>query len=1047
MMMLLLTLMLLAGSGLWAQGLATIYGTVTDSAGAVMPGSKVTVTHSETGTVRQADTDSSGDYVFVQLPVGAYSVRVQAQGFKEFVQSDLRLQVSQNRRVDITMQIGQVSERVEVQAAAAQVETRTGTIGEVIDSHRIVDLPLNGRNPVQLQALVAGVGRRGGRDQQQNETISVNGSAFRGSNYALDGGDNHDPFFNTPAPFPNPDALQEFSIETNAYGADKGRNAGIFVSAVTRSGTNQFHGALFEFLRNDKLNTRDFFALTVPPFKRNQYGGTIGGPVRKDRTFFFGSWQGTKERSAPGVTTSLVLTEAQRSGDFSGTTRVIRDPANNNQPFPGNRIPASQLYQPSLRFLETYIPLPNQPGGFLSFASEQGIDDDQRIVKVDHNWIPENRMSTRLLWNFNDTRQAVGNIPRLLASIVYTNWNGTWSDTHILNPTTVNNLTFTAQNIKRVQNSIAPQGKTWTDLGAAVVRAHRENTPTAVSTNVVGYFNAFTRYPLFQERFYYQIEDEVSLTRGAHLIRFGGELRYSKVDRVERFQGDAALTFRGQIMNDAAAELLTGRVALINQSSGAEFYPRGSELSLFLQDDWKASRRFTLNLGLRWDPFLLQPDKRGTGSMFREGVQSVFFPLAPVGLVYWGKDPSVAEKYGFGNIYNNWGPRAGFAWDPWGDGKSSVRGGYGIFYASRALQQIPGAGAGYGLSLALDPVPGGLADPYGAIGGNPYPFSAPQSPEERARYRFVRPVSTPGWDEGWRNGIVQQWNVSLNREIAPGYILTAAYVASKGNHLESSRQVNPGVIGRPGNLQQRRRFPDFSSLTPTGHQSNMTYNSLQVTLNKRLTHGFTILTSYTWAKNLDDASPIDGVDFSREHALSDNHLTHRYIGSFIWDLPNPRSARRLARHLLSGWEINGIVEFESGLPFTVVSGRDNSTTGINNDRPDLIGNPRLDTGRPKNDLISRWFDSSAFRQNPAGTFGTAGRNLLIGPGSANVDFGMVKNFAIRESQRMQLRGEAFNLFNHVNLDNPNGNLNTLNVGRITSAGPPRVLQLALKYVF
>jgi hypothetical protein len=1031
---------------LWPQSAATIYGTVLDSGAAVVPGVIVKIQHVETGATRELTADNAGNYVAVQLPVGTFIIRASTPGFKEWVQSDVVLRVNDNRRIDITLEVGQVTERIEVSAAITQVETRTGTIGEVIDSRRISELPLNGRNPLQLQTLMAGTGRRGARDQQQNETISVNGSGFRFNNYQLDGGDNQDPFFNTPAPFPNPDALQEFSIETNGYGAEKGRNLGAFVSAVTRSGTNQLHGSLFEFLRNEKLNARDFFANDVPPFKRNQYGGTIGGPIRRDRLFFFGSYQGTRERSAPGTITATVPTEAQRGGDFSATGRRITDP-DTGQAFPNSIIPTSRLYQPSQRFLETYIPLPNRPNGVLSFASDQGIDDDQIVGKVDYNLTSAHRWNWRLLWNFNDTRQVAGTIPDLLASIVYRNWNGTFGDTWVVSPVTVNSITFTAQNIRRIQEAIAPAGKTWSDFGAGVVRAHREDTAAAVSTNLTGYFNAFTRYPLFQERHFFHINDSLSLTRGSHLVKLGGEIRYTRVDRVERFQGDAALVFRGQIMGDAMGELLLGRVALINQSSGGESYPRGNEYALFVQDDWKVNRRLTLNLGLRWDPYTPPRDKRGTGSLLRPGQQSTFFPLAPLGLVYWERDAAAPLLYGFGNIWKNFAPRFGFAWDPFGNGRNSVRGGYGIFYSSRSLQNVGGGGPGYVLTLALDPVPGGLANPYGAIGGNPYPFDAPSTIEQRAQFRFTRPVSTGSWSPGWRNGVVQQWNFSLQREVVPSWVVTAAYVGSKGNHLEGDNQINPGIFGRAGSLQQRRRYPEFSAIGEINSWTNMTYHSLQITLNKRISQGFTILSSYTWAKHLDNESPIDGVDISREKAVSSNNIAHRWVASYIWELPKLRNRHAALRGVLGGWETNGIVSLESGLRFNVTSGRDNSGTGINSDRPDLVGDPKLAGGRSRDDTIDRYFNVDAFRQNVPGTFGTAGRNLLAGPGEMVVDLGLVKNYSVAEGHRVQFRAEAFNALNRVNLDNPSGNLNAANVGRIMSAGSPRVFQLALRYVF
>jgi len=679
----------------FTQNAATIYGTASDSDGSVVPGVAVTVIHVETGVSRATKTDGAGGYVFAQLPVGHFTLRAQAAGFKEYVENDILLQVSENRRVDFALQIGSVTEAIEVRAESAQVETRRGTVSEVVDSRRISDLPLNGRNPVQLQYIVPGVGRRGGVDQQQNETVSVNGSGFRFNNYALDGSDNQDPFFNTAAPFPNPDALQEFSLETSSYGADKGRNSGAYVSAVTKSGTNQVHGTLFEYLRNEKLNGRDFFATSAPPFKRNQFGGTIGGPVRRDRTFFFSSFQETRERSAPGVVTAIVLTDAMRHGDFSSLGRSVKDPLGGD--FPGGIIPASRIYQPTLKFLGAYIPLPNGPGGLLSFASGQSVDDYQAVVKVDHSWTVQHRDSWRLLYNYDNNHQVAGTIPGLLASIIYRNWNGNYSDTWVISPKTVNSLTFAAQNIRRIQEAITSVNKTWTDFGAAIVRAHRENTKAAVSTNVVGYFNAFTRYPLFQERHFFDLKDDLSLTRGSHLVRLGAEWRYDKVDRVERFQGDAALTFRGALTGDAAADLMLGLPDMIQQNSGAELYPLGSEFSVYVQDDWKMSRSLTLNLGLPWNPFIPQDDKRGAGAIFRAGQQSMFFPLAPLGLVYWDKDPSVPNKYGFGNIWTNFAPRFGFAYDPARDGKTSIRGSYGIFYASRALQQLGGAGRGTSL--------------------------------------------------------------------------------------------------------------------------------------------------------------------------------------------------------------------------------------------------------------------------------------------------------------------------------------------------------------
>ncbi|NWF85924.1 MAG: carboxypeptidase regulatory-like domain-containing protein, partial [Bryobacteraceae bacterium] len=411
----------LVAANVMAQGTVTIYGTVSDKSGAVVPNVEITISNTLTGASRSVKSNDTGNYVAPQLAVGVYSVRAQMQGFKSFVQDKIQVQVDENRQVNILLEVGSLAESVEVQAEVTQVETRSGSIREVVDSARIVGLPLNGRNPLQLTRLVAGSGGVAGKDQGQNETVSINGARTNSNNYQLDGGDNHDPYFNAPAIFPNPDALDEFSIQTNSYGADRGRNAGAFMTAVTKSGTNQFHGSLFEFLRNEKMNARNFFSTTVPPFRRNQYGGTIGGRLLRDRTFFFGSFQGTSERSAPGAVTATVPTEAQRRGDFSSSRITLRDP--NGGTFPGNIIPSSRLNAASQKFLQAFVPLPNLANGILTTASQQKVDDYQGVVKLDHRFTNANSISGRLLRNKNDFQEATGNLPGFFALINYQNWN------------------------------------------------------------------------------------------------------------------------------------------------------------------------------------------------------------------------------------------------------------------------------------------------------------------------------------------------------------------------------------------------------------------------------------------------------------------------------------------------------------------------------------------------------------------------------------------------------------------------------------------------
>ena len=479
----------------FAQGTATIFGKAVDAAGAALPGVRVTATNVATNTLREAVTDAEGAYTFTNLPVGTYQVAAELRDFKRYVEEGIRVQVDENRQVNVALEVGEVSDIVTVTSEAIQVDTLTGTLKEVVDAERIVNLPLNGRNALQLQRLIPGAAGVVGRGQGQNESISINGSRPNSNNYRLDGGDNHDPYFNTPSVFPNPDALQEFSIQTSSYSAAFGRNAGAVINAVTRSGTNDFHGSLFEFLRNEKLNARSFNAVSTPPFKRNQFGGTLGGPIKENKTFFFFAYQGWRERSAPGTLTAIVPTAEQRGGNLSSIRTPIIDPTT-RLAFSGNIIPANRLHPASQQFLQAFVPLPNGANGLLSSNSGQQFDQDQLVTKIDHQISGSNTLSGRLLYNKDRQLEATGNLPNFFAATDYKNYNLTINDTQVFSPTLLNVVRFTYNKIDRVQAPVVPGNQTWSDFGANFTRAFPGEAPAAISTMVAGYFNAFSRYPL-----------------------------------------------------------------------------------------------------------------------------------------------------------------------------------------------------------------------------------------------------------------------------------------------------------------------------------------------------------------------------------------------------------------------------------------------------------------------------------------------------------------------------------------------------------------------
>ncbi len=1035
----------------FAQGTVTLFGSVTDPTGAAIAGAGIKATNTATARSREAISSADGSYVITDLASGTYNLTAQASGFKTFVQDSIAVQVDENRRVPIALEVGSSSQNVTVTADVAQVDTRSGALREVIDSTRIVELPLNGRNALQLQYLVPGAGGINPAGQAENESVSINGGRPNMNNYMLDGADNHDPFFNTPSVFPNPDALDEFSMQTNAYGADRGRNAGALMNAVTKSGTNRFRGTLFEFLRNDKLNARNFFSNIVPPFKRNQFGGTVGGPVRKDKTFFFASYQGTRERSSPGSQTPTVLTAAQRQGDFSNLNKALKDPLGGT--FPGNIIPASRLSQPSLNFLNTFVPLPNAPNGLYSFASQQSVNDDQLISKVDHNFSANNQLSGRLVYERNDTNQVVNatTLPGFLALIQYRNWNASMNDTHTFSARIVNVFTFGFNDITRQQLPIIPSQKTWGDFGAGIVRA--APGPIGYDTELNGYFNAQSRYPLNQFRKGFQYSDGLNWTVGSHTLKFGGDLRQSMVDQNQTFQSDPQVKFTSIFTGDTGADFLIGRPSTVQEQSRNAARPRTLELDAYIQDDWKVNRRLTLNLGLRWDPFLPFHDLDNELAQVRPGQQSNIYPTAPLGYVFPG-DAGVSSTT-LQSRYANLAPRFGFAFDPFGNGRTSIRGGYGFFFADvrqQAMNQLS-TNQPFAIKLVATNPSGGLVNPYSDT-GNPFPYQPPATNSEKQNLKFFTPLTVSEWEPNFRDAEVQQWNFNVQQQVFSDWIITVAYVGSKGNHLFLTEELNPAIFGRAGKTTDARRlfFPNYSSIQSQQSVGNSTYHSLQTTANKRLAHGLTVLLNYTWSKSIDNGSDDGTVatnpfNIAAEKSVSDYDIPHRMVGSLVWALPAVNSHGALLHAIAGGWQMNGIVTLQSGSLFSILSGADNSQSGVGKDRADVVGDWHLSGDQSKNSMVNRYFNTGAFTANAAGTFGNSGRNVLRGPGNKDIDFGMIKTFTVVEASRVQFRAEAFNLLNHANLGNPNGTVSSANFGRITTAGNSRIVQLALKFLF
>ncbi len=1035
----------------YAQGTGTIHGTVLDPAGAAIPGARVKVLLDERGTTRELTTEATGDFVFRALGIGAYTITVEAPGFKAFRRSGVTLTTEQNVRVDVAMQIGNVSESVSVTAEAPLIDSRSSVIGTLIDSRRIVDLPLNGRNIIGLAALLPGATNISAPQtftgDRSGPTLSVSGSRGNQNLFLFDGQQFNAAFRNTGLNFPPPDALQEVKVLTNSFSAEYGRNAGSVFQVVTRSGTNEIHGALWEFLRNHKLNSRSFFAPSrIPQLIQNQFGGAAGGPIRKDKLFVFGSYEGLRVRPASLGASSFPLTAAERQGTFA---TAVRDPANANQPFPNSQIPLSRFDTVARNLLNpSQMPLPNRADGQLVTTFPTPADNGQYLLRVDWN-LGRHVIDARYNLNRSYDRASAGDVPEYLPLDRDAKVNSiTIGDTWNLRPSLLNQARISFNRFSSLYSNL--NATHLSDLGGNFPLFGPKIPPHIAITGRVTLGNASSVDAIAANEGL-QINESVTWTRQRHSIRGGYELLKLRYLNRSYFQTMGSFTFNGQITGNAAADFVLGRATSMTVASPVlEQAGLQTNHYFFLQDDWRVHPRLTLNLGLRYELPLNWVHPGDWWGTFRQGQQSRVIPNAPLGMVFPG-DPGIPRGL-FRTDRNNFAPRIGFAWDPFGNGRTAVRGAYGIFYDTINSDVIQNTSQPYRYTFTI-PAPFSLTDPL--RGQPPVPLTIDLT---SPRFVGLQEIFYP--DPTLRSPYIQQFNLNVQREIVKDFAIQVAYVGKIGRKLLMGVSTNPALFGpgaTVGNINNRRIVQGFGNLQNISSRANSTYHGFQFEGTKRMSHGFSVQAAYTWSKSLDQASAIalgaavpNVFNLRNQWGRSDFDARHVLALSWIWDLPKFAGAAVPLRWIAGGWQVNGMLTTRTGQPLNIVTGQDNALSGTPNQRPNLVGNPFLPSDRPRNQLVAAWFDRTAFANPTAGTFGNLGRNVLTAPRNFGLNAGVFKSFPIplREGMRFDFRTEFFSLTNSPNFSNPNTNVSGgANMGRITSAGGARVVQFAAKLVF
>ncbi|HTC34981.1 MAG TPA: carboxypeptidase regulatory-like domain-containing protein [Bryobacteraceae bacterium] len=1096
---------------LWASDGGTLLGTITDPKGAAVPRAKITATETATAVRQTVVTDGEGFYSFQSLPVGRYEVEVEAAGFKPVRRTGVVINVDSKIVVDASLAIGERTDAVTVSESAAHVDTVDTQLGEVITGQQMTAVPLNGRSFTDLLALQSGVVPVTSltSDTQQDVgvsafspsgdlnpgTISINGQREFANSFVLNGSDVEEDVNMGAAIVPNLDSIAEFRILTSNFDAEYGEFSGGQINVVTKSGSNEFHGDLFEFLRNTDLDARNYFSPTRGTFDQNQYGGTVGGPIKKNKVFFFADYQGT--RLTQGIDTGEIPVPslAERAGDFGG------------------QIIPKDLWSAPAQHLLQYIPLPNNANGTFSTSSyNQTLNDDKGAARVDATtrWGMLSAYYFMDGWSQNNpypVAQGGANVPGFNALNSGRAQLLSLGDTKTISATAVNEFHFSfLRDATDLGKPVGGVGVTLASQGFVVGANTPGIVPLSPQTEGVESvdFNNFSigtnTNELKQVNNTFQWRDNFSKVVGTHTINVGAEFHYDQVNTNPIAQLNGNFIFFGSTTGNDFEDFLLGLPSQYNQSQLQAFYGRNKYVGLFAQDSWRVTKNLTLNYGLRWDRIEPWYEKYNQIATFAPGRQSVVFPGAPAGILFPG-DPGVPRTLAPpGNL--DFAPRIGLAWAP-GSGKTSIRASYGMFYtAIEALTiGISSANAPYGTTYT-SPAPPLFATPFitaatGQNVGQYFPVqlaplnTSAKHPDASIDWSQFEPISgIPNYVMNNKIPYTEEYMLSIEHGFGNNTVLSASYVGTQAHHLLVLEEANPGnpalclQLSNPANLapgqipcgpfNESNVFttasghvingtrgplgPNFGSDTLETTIGNSNYNSLQVTL--RHTSGpLQLLAAYTYSKSLDQSSnlgeEVNPLNPSLSRALSSFDITQNFVVSYNYQVPIGRLFRANNRWT-DGWEFSGITRFSSGLPVTLVNYGDNSLlgaepNGINNygvDQPDVAPGSLNLNHNPRNGQA--YFNAALFSNNALGTPGDASRRYFHGPGMANFDMAILQNVRLTESKSLQFRIEAFNVFNHAQFFGPqavDGNISSSTFGQVVSAAPPRLVQVGAKFIF